>query len=252
MVVPQPSNPIENVVPEAIHEELGDSLVRAANTGSSLEAEQDSGNINKTQSKVTPNESSSQGTNLGGGLGCQETMRDTTAQTRLESVFKHSNDSLLARESANNKESLGEDASKQERINAIDADKEITLVNVQDNADKEMFDVNILDALEEIKRTKPKEKGVDIQELGKSTLIKSSQQSHDTCKGILIEPVIEPVKPMKRKNQIMFNEEAALKLQAAFDKEERCARKKVKKLEEANIPLIETWDDIQVKIDADH
>ncbi|GJR75797.1 hypothetical protein Tco_0088162 [Tanacetum coccineum] len=63
-----------------------------------LEAEQgDSGNINKTQSKATPNESSSQGTNLGGGPWCQETMGDTIAQTRFESVSKHSNDSLLAR-----------------------------------------------------------------------------------------------------------------------------------------------------------
>ncbi|GKF31214.1 hypothetical protein Tco_0101012, partial [Tanacetum coccineum] len=47
--------------------ELGDSLVRAATTASSLEAEQDSGNINKTQSKTTPNESSSIGTTSGGG-----------------------------------------------------------------------------------------------------------------------------------------------------------------------------------------
>ncbi|GJW82336.1 hypothetical protein Tco_0146311 [Tanacetum coccineum] len=95
--VPQPSDPIKNVADEAVHKELGDSLVRAATTASSLEAEQDSGNINKTQSKATPNESSSQGTNSGGGPRCQETMGDTIAQTRFESVSKHSNDSLLAR-----------------------------------------------------------------------------------------------------------------------------------------------------------
>ncbi|GKE58345.1 hypothetical protein Tco_1497530 [Tanacetum coccineum] len=40
--VPQPSDPIENVADEAVHKELGDSLVRAATTASSLEAEQDS------------------------------------------------------------------------------------------------------------------------------------------------------------------------------------------------------------------
>ncbi|GKG37132.1 hypothetical protein Tco_0447305, partial [Tanacetum coccineum] len=74
-----------------------DSLVRAATTASSLEAEQDSGNITKTQFKATPKESSSQGTNSGGGLRCQETMGDIIAQTRFESVSKHSNDSLLAR-----------------------------------------------------------------------------------------------------------------------------------------------------------
>ncbi|GJR11942.1 putative ribonuclease H-like domain-containing protein [Tanacetum coccineum] len=64
--VPQPSDPTESVADEAVHKELGDSLVRATTTAYSLEAEHDSGNINKTRSKVTPNESSSQGTNSGG------------------------------------------------------------------------------------------------------------------------------------------------------------------------------------------
>ncbi|GKD83023.1 hypothetical protein Tco_1349862 [Tanacetum coccineum] len=82
---------------ETVHKELGNSLVRAVTTASSLEAEQDSGNITKTQSKATPNESGSQGTNSGGGPRCQETMGDTTAQTRFESVSKLFNDSLLAR-----------------------------------------------------------------------------------------------------------------------------------------------------------
>ncbi|GKE10780.1 hypothetical protein Tco_1414331, partial [Tanacetum coccineum] len=57
------------------------SLVRAATTASSLEAKQDSGNIAKTQSKATPNESSSLGTTSGGGFRRQETMGDTLAQT---------------------------------------------------------------------------------------------------------------------------------------------------------------------------
>ncbi|GKC43142.1 hypothetical protein Tco_1060864, partial [Tanacetum coccineum] len=171
-------------------------------------------------------------------------------------------------ESSNNEESLGEDASKQGMIDAIDVDEEITLVSVQ-NVDEEMFDVNVLDgeevfvaeqevavkdvnnvgnvvstagdattvsaattttatittvdditlaqALMEIKSIKPKEKGVVIQELGESTTIifsqLSSQQSHDKGKGILIEPV----KPMKKKDLIRLDEEAALKLQVEFD-----------------------------------
>ncbi|GJX96071.1 hypothetical protein Tco_0351869 [Tanacetum coccineum] len=70
----------------------------------------------------------------GGGPRCQETMRDTIAQTRVES---------------SRDEDLGEDASKQgRRINAIDADEDITLVN--DDADKEMFDVDALDGEEVI------------------------------------------------------------------------------------------------------
>nr|GEX52975.1 hypothetical protein [Tanacetum cinerariifolium] len=97
LFVPQPSGPTESVANKAVYKELGDRLLRAATIASSLEVEQDSGNINKTQSKATPNESSSQGTNSGGGPRCQETIRDTTTQTRFESVSKHSNDSLLVR-----------------------------------------------------------------------------------------------------------------------------------------------------------
>ncbi|GJW17767.1 hypothetical protein Tco_0025203 [Tanacetum coccineum] len=334
--VPQPSDPTESVTDEAVHKELGDSLVRAATTASSLEAEQDSGNINKTQSKAIPNESSSKGTNSGGGPRCQETMGDTIAQTRFENVSKHSNDSLLARgntlrsdedrlkldelmalcttlqnrvldlektktsqhneiaslkrrvkklekknrsrthklkrlykvslrarvESSDDEESLGEDASKQGRIDVVDADEEITLVSVHDEmeVDEEVVEVIntaklIIDAGDKVRLLVLQQlltKGVVIQELGESTTTKSSQlssqQSQDKCKGIWIEPV----KLMKKKDQISFDEETALKLQAEFDEEERLAREKAEKEQEANIALIETWDDIHAKIDADH
>ncbi|GKE61896.1 hypothetical protein Tco_1512263, partial [Tanacetum coccineum] len=66
-------------------------------TASSLEAEQDSGNITKTQSKATPNESSSLETTSSGGPRCQETMGDTIAQTRFENVSTQSYDPLLVR-----------------------------------------------------------------------------------------------------------------------------------------------------------
>nr|GEY70731.1 hypothetical protein [Tanacetum cinerariifolium] len=71
---------------------------------------------------------------------------------RLKRLYKVG---LTARvESSDDEESLGEDASKQgRRIDAIEADKEITLVSVHDevvsnDADKEMFDVNVLDGKE--------------------------------------------------------------------------------------------------------
>lgn len=71
--------------------------MRVATTASSLAAEQDSYNILKTQSKATPNESSSPRARSGGDPWCQETMGDTISQTRFENVSKQSNDSLLAR-----------------------------------------------------------------------------------------------------------------------------------------------------------
>nr|GFA01066.1 hypothetical protein [Tanacetum cinerariifolium] len=72
-------------------------------------------------------------------------------QVALKRLYKVS---LTARlESSDNEESLGEDASKQRMIDAIDADEKITLVSVQDevvsnDADKEMFDVDVLDGEE--------------------------------------------------------------------------------------------------------
>ncbi|GJS57850.1 putative ribonuclease H-like domain-containing protein [Tanacetum coccineum] len=57
--VPQPSGPTDIFTDEVVNKELGDSLVRAASTASSIEAEQDNGNITKTRSKATLNEPSS-------------------------------------------------------------------------------------------------------------------------------------------------------------------------------------------------
>ncbi|GJW22281.1 hypothetical protein Tco_0032903 [Tanacetum coccineum] len=55
---------------------------------------------------------------------------------------------LTARvEFSDNEESLGKDASKQGRIDVIDADEKIILVSVQ-NVDEEIFDVNVLDGEE--------------------------------------------------------------------------------------------------------
>ncbi|GJR05758.1 hypothetical protein Tco_0528742 [Tanacetum coccineum] len=53
--VPQPCGPTTNVADKAVNKEMDNSLVRAATTASSLEAEQDSYNIDKTQYKATPN-----------------------------------------------------------------------------------------------------------------------------------------------------------------------------------------------------
>ncbi|GKC96871.1 hypothetical protein Tco_1162313, partial [Tanacetum coccineum] len=56
--------------------------------------------------------------------------KDRSRTHRLKRLFKVG---LTARvESSDNEESLGEDASKHGRINAIDADEEITLVSVHD------------------------------------------------------------------------------------------------------------------------
>ncbi|GJV19562.1 putative ribonuclease H-like domain-containing protein [Tanacetum coccineum] len=56
--IPHSGGPPEKVGDETVHKELGDRMERVATTSSSLEAEQDSGNINRTQSMATLNEPS--------------------------------------------------------------------------------------------------------------------------------------------------------------------------------------------------
>ncbi|GKF40603.1 hypothetical protein Tco_0123945 [Tanacetum coccineum] len=120
------------------------------------------------------------------------------------------------------------------KIDAIDTDEEITLVSVHDVnvfASDEVFattvdDITLAQVLKEMKSSKPKIKGVVIQELGESTTTissqLSSQQSQYKGKGILIEFV----KLMNKKDLIRLDEENALNLQAEFDDEERLAREK--------------------------
>ncbi|GKE57524.1 hypothetical protein Tco_1496709, partial [Tanacetum coccineum] len=92
-------------------------------------------------------------------------------------------------------------------------------------------------------------KGIIITEMGTPTITRSSQQpSQAKVKDKGKEKMIEPEKPLKKKDLIRLDEEIASKLQAEFDEEERITREK----DEANIALTEEWDDIQAKIKADH
>ncbi|GJS81812.1 hypothetical protein Tco_0748353 [Tanacetum coccineum] len=217
-------------------------------------------------------------------------------------------------------ESLGdqEDASKQGRIDDIDADKDIYLVNV--HRDEDMFGVNDLEgdevvvesevadkdvnlsidevtlaqALAALKSAKVQEKGDVIkepsvpvsaastkvstvipttaattitavssrprakgivfheqeqeQEQAPTPIVSSQQptQVKDKGKGKMVEE--EPVKKMSKKELLKLDEELAFKLQAKEDEEERLAREKAQKVEEANI----AWDDIQAKVEADY
>nr|GFD10328.1 hypothetical protein [Tanacetum cinerariifolium] len=137
-----------------------------------------------------------------------------------------------------NEESLGKDASKQGRINSIDADEEITRVSIQDevvsnNAGKEMFDVDVLD-------------GEEVFVAEHEVVVKRVNNEVN-----VVEEVVEVIDIAKLIIDAA-QDKVALNLQAAFDEEERLVGEKAKKVEEANIALIETWDDIQAKIDADH
>ncbi|GJW20289.1 ribonuclease H-like domain-containing protein [Tanacetum coccineum] len=279
--VPQPSEP-SHVADGAVNEEMDDRLVRAATTASSLKAEQDSGNINKTRSKATPNEPGSQRTSSGGGprvLDLEKTK--TSQQIRIESLERKVKKlekkdkkrthklkrlykvGLSRRVESYKDEGLGEeDASKQGRIADIDAAKDIYLVNV--HRDEDMFGVNDLDgdelivdaakvsaagiqvsvadavktvsaaqpittadvkedtlaqALQKIKSTTPKSKGVVIQEREQS--ISKRTQTPQQIQGKGKAKMIEPEKPLKIKDQISFDKQEAKRLQAELQAEEQ-------------------------------
>nr|GEV44038.1 uncharacterized mitochondrial protein AtMg00810-like [Tanacetum cinerariifolium] len=278
--VPQSSDSIEHVADEVVHKELGDSLVRAATTAFSL------------------------------GAKCQEAIGDNTAQTRIESVSKHSNDSLLARgntlRSNEDRMKLNElmDLCTNLQIRVLDLEKTKTSQHNeivswkrrvkklekrnrskthkmkrlykerieavdQDDADKDMLDVDVLGGEEVFAEAGLNENVDDIvnvaqdsiatttittEELTLAQALEALKTSKPKVKGIVIHEQKEPeehVKP-KKKDQIMLDEEVAKRLQDKFDEEERLAREKAKKEKEANIAFIETWNDIQEKINADY
>ncbi|GKB20211.1 RNA-directed DNA polymerase, eukaryota, partial [Tanacetum coccineum] len=113
-------------------------------------------------------------------------------------------------------------------------------------------ELTLAQTLAELKSARPKTKGVVMQEPSESTptisLQLPSQVKGQGSKDKGKAKMIEPEKPLKKKDQIKFDEEEALRLQAKFDEEDRLAREKAQQVEEANI----AWDDIQAKIDADY
>ncbi|GJY48073.1 hypothetical protein Tco_0438029 [Tanacetum coccineum] len=237
--VPQPSDPSDNVADKAVHKELGDSLVVVPGAKKPwgillLKLANEIASLKKRVKKLEKKRSS--------------------RTHKLKRLYK---DGLTARvEPSGDEEDLGEDASKQgRRINAIDADEDLTLVNVQDDADNEMFDMDALNGEEVFVVGQNKnvvEKVVDAAQVSTAattvtittkeiTLAQAlealeTSKPRDKGKRIMIE---ERVKPIKKKDQISFDEEVALKLQAEFNEEERLAREKVKNEKEANIALIE-------------
>nr|GEV84146.1 hypothetical protein [Tanacetum cinerariifolium] len=206
--VPQPSGPTESITDDDVHKELGDRL-------------------------AAPNEPSSQGTDSGGGLRCQETIGDTIAQTRVKKLEKRNRSrthklkrlykvSLSARvESFGDEESLGEDASKQgRRIDVIDADEEITLVSVQDevfnnDADKEMFDVDVLGGDELVKEKEKRAREKLVQEITKKQKVEDDKEKDELKhlmetipneKEVAIDAIPLAVKSSKIVKGIVFQE----------------------------------------------
>nr|GEY04414.1 hypothetical protein [Tanacetum cinerariifolium] len=236
--LPQTSVPREHVADEAIYEEMNDSLERATSTATSLDVEQDRGNISKTQSKATPNEPSSSGTSSGGVNTPQSGKDDLSRRSRTHGLKRLYKVGLSERvESSVDEAHLNEeDESKQGRIYDIDANQDIYLVNVY--KDENIFGVNNQDdtlmfnaisfdeltlaqALMEIKTSNLRQKEflcksqVKLQKT--TTTIIPPIKSQEEGKEIMVEPEMS----LKKKAQISIDEEIAFKLQAKEEEQER-------------------------------
>ncbi|GJX28662.1 hypothetical protein Tco_0236741 [Tanacetum coccineum] len=288
--VPQSSIPSDNVANEAVNEEMDDSLVRAVTIASSLEAEQDSGNIDKTQSKATLNEPSSSGTSSGTGPRCQETIRDTIAQTRSKNVSKLSNDPLLSSDSCfedykdkklerRNKlrthrlkrlyrvgssrrvesfedEGLGvEDASAD-----IDVNEDIYLVNV--HIDEDMFSVNDLDGDEVIVESVDVVKTTEetrsmVEEVTAVTILVSSATTTTTAitdVEMTLAQVLAELKSAKPKATTITTTQTAATIITAVSTRPRAKGLVIYEQEQAPTPIVSSQQPSQVKakIDADY
>nr|GEU42804.1 ent-kaur-16-ene synthase, chloroplastic-like [Tanacetum cinerariifolium] len=172
--LPQTSVPTDVVADEAVYEEMYDSVERAATTATGLDA---------TQDRTTKTAQAKEIANLKNRVKRLE-RKNKSRSHGLKRLYKVG---LSARvESSDDEESLGEEeSSKQERIEDIDADDNITLVNDQD-----MFDTNrdlqvstaapvttavtadeltLAQALVEIKTSKPKAKSIVIKDPSETT-----------------------------------------------------------------------------------
>ncbi|GJU57252.1 hypothetical protein Tco_1235018 [Tanacetum coccineum] len=164
--VPQSSGPTDIVVDKVVHKELGDSLATPNEVGSQGTT---SGGGPRCQETIGDTIAQTRFENVSklsyDPLLARVIDLEKTKTTQAEEIVslkrrvkklkqkRSSRSHGLKRlhkfgisrrvESSGDEDSLGEDASKQgRRINAIDSDEDITLVNVQDDA--EMFDVNTL------------------------------------------------------------------------------------------------------------
>ncbi|GKA33272.1 hypothetical protein Tco_0719639 [Tanacetum coccineum] len=262
--IPQSSVLVENVADEAVYEERDDSGgPRRQDTMGDTIAQTRSKNVSKFSNDI-----------LVAGVNTPRSGEDSLQLKELMKFCTKLQQRVLDLE--NTKTAQAQEITspiRESRIHNLDGDEvfvetegpmvnaAITTSTILVSAAKDLSDADmtLAQALVELKSTKPKAvtttttttttivtrpkaKGLVIQEHEQaSTPITSSK---DKGKGIMVE---EPLK-MKKKDQVLFDEQKAIRLQAQFDEEERITREK----EEANAALIVQWNDIQDKVEADY
>nr|GEW70179.1 hypothetical protein [Tanacetum cinerariifolium] len=209
--ISQSSGPTILVADETIHEEKGDRVERAATTASSLEAERDIGNILRTQSMATLYELISQEL-------VQRNDQDegiSFVQEDAETQGRHGQDTKVNTASIPiNTASIN--ITTAEPVSTVSAPVTIDGISVSTAKPK-----------------KSKEKGVSSTRLTRRVIMNEASET-------TTRPTIPPQQQLDPKDKEAH-------IQAELEEEERLERQKE---EEANIALIESWDNIQAVIDA--
>nr|GEZ79640.1 putative ribonuclease H-like domain-containing protein [Tanacetum cinerariifolium] len=167
------SVPTETVADEAVNEEMYDSLEWATTTATSLDVKHDMGNISKTQFKATLNEPISIRTSSGSGPRRQDTIGDVVAQTRDKDIFGVNNQDDTSMFDAD------KDLQGEEVVEEVNAASIATSVIAAATTAVSFDELTLAQALVKIKTSKPKAKGIVMQEPSEtptSTSIVSSQQ----------------------------------------------------------------------------
>ncbi|GJS89317.1 hypothetical protein Tco_0771953 [Tanacetum coccineum] len=227
-------------------------MERAATTTSSLEAEQDSGSGPRCQDTIL------------GDAEAQTSDFDANIDKAIDQVYDANKDTVeegevqvpTAGTEVNTASApvttVGVSVSTAEPITTasvnITTAKPITPPTTTTVFEDE--DLIIPQTLMKMKSEKSKVRGVVMQEPSETTTRPTlPPQQHDP-KDKGNGKMVEQENPLKKKDQIKFNEEIAQRLQAhmqaELEEEERLAREREK---DANIA---EWDDVQAMIDADY
>nr|GEU84507.1 uncharacterized mitochondrial protein AtMg00810-like [Tanacetum cinerariifolium] len=231
--VPQPSGSREHVRDEAVHKERGDRI------GNTLQSDEDIMKLNKFMELCTNLQSrvlALKKTKTTQALKIHSLKRrvkklEKKQMSRTHKLKRLNKVGLTSRvDSSEDEPSLGKDASKQERkIDDIDADKDSTLVNAQD--DTKMFDVTDLHGEEVFVYNDDADKEVnDVGELNVASIATTiSAAATITTEEVTLAKALAELKASKpkskKKEQIRLDKEAALKLhvelQVELEEEQR-------------------------------
>nr|GEV04828.1 hypothetical protein [Tanacetum cinerariifolium] len=279
--IPQ-SNVPSRATNESITKKMHDGLGRATTTASSLELEQGSGNISKTQTKATPSGPSSLRTSSKGGPGCHFTIRDSPVQARSERLSNLPNEPPLKEGNTSRSEEGNIQLLELMAICTKLSDK-VTHLENELTSTKAVYNKALIALTKRVKKLEKKLKhkcrrtviysskeeeasldhedspkqGKMIKEIDKDenvNLVKSSEQgeAHETAEHIVDLSTDSQIDDDETLAKTLLN----IKRSAAKDKgktimQEPESPKKIKKKEIMQIIQREQWDDVQAQIQAD-